>query len=526
MPSSDKPLRAAWYSRVSSETQAEAVTIDLQRDFAKKFFAYHQEMILVETYEDNGVSGAIPVAERPGGKRLLADAKAHKFDVIVFYSFDRIVRSTLDLLQFHQTLEKIGVALRSASQPFDTTTHFGKAFMTMLGMIAELERHQIRDRTTRGKLRTVQKGGAPGGTPAFGYRWENQIWVIDEEEAKVVRLIYKMIAQGSTVMDVMRWLIAHNIPTIKEGRGKALSRWQESVVLRMVHNPIYRGVFYFNTTKSVRGENGKQRRIKRPESEWVSVQVPPIVDEETWYTVQAVIESHKTLKKGNFAYDYLLKGLLKCDLCGQTYQGTASTTQIGSTRYFYYRHSVSNRSSATPKCPGHRLIRAEKLEAAVWQDIERFLREPERFLGRLRTRLQIVPATPAPTDLDIQALIEQKTAARASIINMLARSRITEEEAERDLMQLEGELRELEAERDALAEQAFNNQRLEASLLEAGHVLEQLRQGVDDPGTNTKRDIIKVLVREIRVIPGEGRTATFEIGYRLDSLGEATPFLL
>lgn len=525
LPSSDKPLRAAWYSRVSTEAQTEAVTIDLQREFSKKFFDFHQEMALVEVYEDDGVSGSIPVADRPGGKRLLADAKAGKFDVIVFYSFDRIVRSTLDLLQFHQTLEKIGIALRSASQPFDTTTHFGKAFMTMLGMIAELERHQIRDRTTRGKLRAVKNGAPPGGTPAFGYRWENKTWVIDEEEAKVVRIIYRMISEGATVMAVMRWLVAHNVPTAREGREGGVFRWGEGMVLKIARAPIYRGTFYYHTTKLTRGEDGKRRRLKLPQSEWISAQVPPIIDEATWHAVQAVIDSHRNHRKRDYGHNYLLHGMVKCDVCGQTYVGSAASGSAIRPHYFYYRHSLANTLSGTAKCPGVRNLRAERLERLVWQEIERFLREPESFIGRLRANLSMGTIPPASTAPDPHILIEQKTAARASVVRMLARSLITEEEAEKELMQLEGELRELEAERDAWAERAFGDQRLEASLLEAGLLLDHLRQSIDDPDADTKRTIIAALVREIRLHRDQAGVTIVDVIYRLDPLEHPTPLI-
>lgn len=525
MHSTGKPLRAAWYSRVSSEAQAEAVTIGLQRDYAARFFALHQDdLTLVGTYEDDGVSGSIPVSERPGGKRLLADAKAGKFDVIIFYSFDRMVRSTLDLLQFHQMLEGIGVALRSASQPFDTTTAFGKAFMTLLAMVAELERHQIRDRTVRGRLRAVKNGLPPGGIAPLGYRWENQMWVIDEDEARIVRRIYKMIKEGATTVEVMRWLVAHNIPTTKEGRGLALARWTAGQVLKIARSPLYRGVFHFHTTKFIRDSEGKQRKVKLPESEWVTAQVPPIVDDATWYAVQAVIDSHKTHRKREDKHDYLLKGLVRCDVCGQSYRG--SNSKHGRTKsYFYYRHSISNRLSGQPQCPGFKLFRADKLEAIVWQDIERLLHDPASFLGRLRSRLQDAPA-PAQASLDPQALIEEKTAARTSIISLLARSRITEEEAEKGLLQLEGELQELEAERDAWAEQAFNAQRVESSLLEAGQLLERLRQSVDNP--DAKRDIIRTLVREIRLIPNKikRKLPTVEVHYWFESHNEPSPYIL
>jgi site-specific DNA recombinase len=516
--SSGKVLRAAWYSRVSGEGQVEAVTIDLQRDYATRFFALHQDSLtLVGTYEDDGVSGAIPVSERPGGKRLLADAQAGKFDVIVFYSFDRIVRSTLDLLQFHQVLQEYGVELRSATQPFDTTTAFGRAFMTLLAMVAELERHQIQDRTTRGRLRAIQNNRGLVGPITFGYRaLPDGSWEVNEEEAEVVRLIYKMLIEGGTTFTVAEWLTTHHIPPIKEARGRALSLWRPSTIGKLIRRTTYRGTYYYNTTRTIRNRDGKIRRAPRPESEWVSAQVPPIVSEEVWYAAQAALERNKSRKKKDTEYYYLLRRILRCDVCGLAYIGNASGRK--GAYHYYYRHA--NRAPGYPRCIGIKTFPAKRIEALIWEEVESFVREPNKFIGRLRSRLQLpTSSTPSPRPIpNHQERIERKVAARASVIRMLARELITEDEAERELLQLEGELRELEAERDAQATQAFATQHSEARLLEAEHLLERLRQSMDNPDSETKYAIIHALVQEIRLAPGRDKKtkAIIEVIYTFD----------
>lgn len=532
MHSTGKPLRAAWYSRVSSEIQVEAVTIDLQRDYAKKFFALHEEMALIETYEDDGVSGSIPVADRPGGKRLLADAKAGRFDVIVFYSFDRIVRSTLDLLQFHEQLRKHGVELRSATQPFDTTTAFGKAFMTLLAMVAELEREQIRDRTTRGKLRSVRNARPPGGRAPLGYRWQKGAWEIDEEEAKIIRRIFEMATSGMSSPAIAKWLISHNVPTLFEQRGVGFSDWRASTVLRLLHSPTYRGTFYWNATRSAPDPAAPSRRKPRPESERISVSVPAIVSEEVWYAAQAVIEENRSRspRTGRNAqtHDYLLKGLVRCNECDLVYLGSLTGRTQGGTKtkdYPYYRHPW--RPEELHRCTGVKGLSARNLEAVVWEEIAHFLRNPGEFLALLRERLQpsTAPATSISTTLNPQERIAGKTAARASIIRLLARELITEEDAERELLQLEGELRALEAERDAMAQQALDQSQADIRLLEAGEILARLRQGLtEDASADTKRAVIRALVKEVRILRGKEVKAIVEIRYRpdpfLESAGE------
>src|SRR3712207_1478071 len=89
-----KPERVALYLRVSSEEQRDRETIKLQRDFLERYCNLH-ELEVTDVYEDNGVSGTIPVRERPEGRRLLKDAKGGGFGAVLVYRLDRLGRSSL-----------------------------------------------------------------------------------------------------------------------------------------------------------------------------------------------------------------------------------------------------------------------------------------------------------------------------------------------------------------------------------------------------------------------------------------------
>src|SRR4051794_26754886 len=97
-PSTDHeaPERVALYARVSTDDQAERDTIDAQRTFLRRYAELHG-LHVVDLYEDDGISGAMPLADRPGGKRLLVDAEAGRFSTVVFYRVTRFARS-LDAL--------------------------------------------------------------------------------------------------------------------------------------------------------------------------------------------------------------------------------------------------------------------------------------------------------------------------------------------------------------------------------------------------------------------------------------------
>ena len=129
MPSTNghgsKPERVALYLRVSSEEQRERETIELQREFLEQYRSL-MELELAEIYKDDGVSGTIPLHERPSGMQLLADARGGKFEAVLVYGLDRLGRSLLLIVDAHDRLQEAGVALRSATEPIDTSNPSGR----------------------------------------------------------------------------------------------------------------------------------------------------------------------------------------------------------------------------------------------------------------------------------------------------------------------------------------------------------------------------------------------------------------
>src|SRR4051812_3744691 len=162
------PVRVACYARVSTEDQAERQTIAAQTDFLRRYCDLHG-LPVAGVYIDDGVSGATPLEERPEGHRLLADAESGAFTAVLVYRLDRLGRSLKTLLTAHEQLDRLGVAIRSGTEPFDTASPIGKFLFSLLGSMAELERATIAERTTRGRDRIAREGRYTGGVIPVGY---------------------------------------------------------------------------------------------------------------------------------------------------------------------------------------------------------------------------------------------------------------------------------------------------------------------------------------------------------------------
>jgi site-specific DNA recombinase len=217
MPSTNghgpKPERVALYLRVSSQEQRDRETIEIQDDFLEQYRALY-ELEVADIYKDDGISGTIPLHERPEGKRLLEDAKAGNFETVLLYKLDRLGRSLLVIVDAHDRLQASGVGLRSATEPIDTSNPSGRLIFQMLASFAEYERETIGERTRAGLHRALRNGKHAGRIP-YGYKLspdESGLEVV-EEEARIVREILANIAEGATLYGESKRLNDEGVPS-------------------------------------------------------------------------------------------------------------------------------------------------------------------------------------------------------------------------------------------------------------------------------------------------------------------------
>src|SRR3954454_25051532 len=131
------------YLRVSTEEQRERQSIATQREFGERYCQLHK-LAVSRVYADDGVSGTVPLEQRPDGGQILRDARLGKFDQLLVYKLDRLGRETRLILNAVAELEKLGVRVRSMTEEFDTGTSTGRLMLTMLSGFASHERDDDR----------------------------------------------------------------------------------------------------------------------------------------------------------------------------------------------------------------------------------------------------------------------------------------------------------------------------------------------------------------------------------------------
>lgn len=154
-----QPARAAIYARVSTTNHGQDVQVQTRE---LEQFSQARGWRLADSYRDVGISGSKD--RRPELDRLMRDAHARKFDVVVVWRFDRFARSVSHLLRALETFNALGIQFVSLSEQMDTTTPAGRMVFTVLGAVAELERSLIVERVRAG-LRNARAKGKRLGRP-------------------------------------------------------------------------------------------------------------------------------------------------------------------------------------------------------------------------------------------------------------------------------------------------------------------------------------------------------------------------
>ena len=509
--------KAAMYLRVSTEEQVDKQTILNQRKFGERYFALHN-ILIYSWYADDGVSGTFSLDQRPEGAWLLADARAGKIDTLYVYKLDRLGRDSRLILNAINELETLGVQVKSMTETFDTTDPVGRFLVTVLGGVAGLERDNIVQRSTDGTNRLARQGAWLGGIVPYGYlaigRGKDSRLVVSEKpipgfscsEAEVVRRIYYMAVEEHkschAIADHLNTLgipptHTHDENDLPRGKRQTTTarRWSAGQIRNMLVSTTYKGIHrYGRRTK-------KQRDIFERE-------VPAIVSIDLWERAQQVLHDHMLFDPHSTTAPraYLLRGLIKCGLCGLTYIGTAYPSYKDTERIYYSCNGKSQPrglfGAQGKKCPSKR-VNAIAIETAVWNDLETFLRNPGTVLEQLATQMQIQDGEAerlhdglAKFQRSLQALITEKD----TVITLFRRGRIDEFSLDRQLDQIQLEETDIQRDIENVQENLRCVQEKESSLQSAKELLQRLSQRLEEPLTwELRRQLVEVLVEVIRV---------------------------
>jgi len=392
-------MKVALYARVSTDAQEARGTIGSQLEVLRAR-ASEQSHEIVAEFLDDGHSGAR--LDRPGLDALRDAAEAGLFDAVWCLSPDRLARAYAYQVIVLDELARHGVRMLFSDAPEIDDDPQARLLTQVQGVIAEYERAKIAERYRRGKLYRSRAGEVISWKTPYGYRRVARgpdgpaHLVVFEPEAEVVRRIFDdYVLGGHSTRQIVKRLYGDGVPS---PTGTAM--WGTSTIGRVLRNEAYIGRVYYNRTELVPATDpGRRhyRQLPRPKEEWIAIAVPPILSEDVFEAAHRVSrDNSKWSPRKATPGAWMLRGLVVCGSCGVS---TACHQMRGRNgtwhRYYYCRnHDPVRAGGEARRCP-ERNIRAEELDAFVFDQIRNALLRPDMLVAGEHA---LAERAPAPDD--------------------------------------------------------------------------------------------------------------------------------
>ena len=347
--------RCAIYTRISDDREGEAKGVQRQEDDCRKLAERHGlEVYALYSDNDIGASGKTDKRKkRVDYPRLIADAKAGKFEYIIAYSFSRLTRRPREFEDLVDLSEQHNIKFKTcvSGEP-DLSTADGRMTARLVANIDAAEADRISERVRRKKLENARKGEvAKQWKRPFGFQ-EDAV-THHPEEAQLIREAVDDIIGGASLTSIRRkW----EREGVKTSTGGEVWKWA----------PTWRVLFGWRTVgireypQQVKGSKTRKRAPLLDENgEMIKAEWEPIITLEQRTKALEMLEQRT--RRGERQGKWLLQGLLRCGLCGRKMYGA--------------RMKAPRTSSYT--CTGsgttHMSISAELVETYIEQVNNRYL---------------------------------------------------------------------------------------------------------------------------------------------------------
>ena len=197
--------KVAAYARVSTDKKDQESSYEAQVTHFTKLIMNNPEWEFAGVYTDNGISGT-SITHRKQFLQMMEDCRAGKIDIILTKSISRFARNTVDLLDSVRELNGLGIEVQFEKEQINTSGMGGEFLLTVTAAVAEQESVSISNNVRWAIRRKYLHGEPSGGTFVYGYRWIDRQYVIEPEEAEVIRQMYASLLRGESVYAIAKRL--------------------------------------------------------------------------------------------------------------------------------------------------------------------------------------------------------------------------------------------------------------------------------------------------------------------------------
>ncbi len=382
-------LRVAAYCRVSTDSDEQASSYEVQIEHYTEFIKKNSEWEFAGIFADDGISGT-NTKNRDEFNRMIDECMAGKIDMVITKSISRFARNTLDCLQYIRKLKDKNVAVYFEKENINTLDAKGEIMLTIMASLAQQESQSLSQNVKLGYQYRYQQGEVMVNCSRFlGYtKDENKRLVIVPEEAEIVKRIYREYLEGSSMDKIKKGLEADGILT---GAGK--KRWHTSTIRKILSNEKYIGDALLQKTYTVDFLT-KKRVVNNgivPQY-YVENSHEPIIPRELFMQVQEEMVRRANLRSGKggrkrvYSSKYALSSIVYCGHCGDIYRRVHWNNR--GYKSIVWR-CVSRLEEKGSECTAP-TINEETLQTAVVKAINELLANKEPFLSTLQKNIATI----------------------------------------------------------------------------------------------------------------------------------------
>ncbi len=405
--------KVAGYARVSTDLEEQQSSYEAQMDYYQNYITGRSDWEFVGMYSDEGIT-ATNIKHRDGFNKMVEDALDGKIDLIITKSISRFARNTVDSLTTVRKLKDNGVEIFFEKENIWTFDAKGELLITIMSSLAQEESRSISENTTWGKRKSYADGKVSVAfSNLLGY---DAGFKINEEQAKIVRLIFNMFISGYSFYHIAKELENKGLKTVVGG-----SKWYTSTIKSILSNEKYKGDALLQKKFTV---DYLQKKMKKNEGEiqqyYVKGNHPAIIDPDTFDYVQTELKRRAKAGSG-----YTGRGTfdrkIRCGDCGGWYGRKIWHSNDKYRRIIYkcIRMYEGEKKCETP------IITEEEIKDIFLQAINKRIDLREETIENLKLLLQIVEKTD-DLDAELERLNSELETAEKAIRNLVKESTVRE----------------------------------------------------------------------------------------------------
>lgn len=453
-------IPVAGYCRVSTDREDQANSFLAQQRYFREYIGSHRDWELYDIYADEGITGT-STRKRAGFHRMLEDAYAGRFRMILTKEVSRFSRNILDTIRYTRELKALGIGVIFLTDRINTLEPESEMLLSFLASLAQEESRRTSARVVWGQTRQMERG-VVFGRSLLGYDVRQGVLTVNPQGAEIVRLIFhkygnELISPG----EIARFLTEKGFPT-----STGMTRWTPNAIVRILKNEKYAGDLIQKKTYTPdylthekRSNRGQVPYVIQPNHH------EPLVSRELWNRVQERLRRNNRHlpEDGGHSSRHVFSGKIFCGQCGSVFVSRYQYRKDGTKRRRWSCAAAAR--DGTQACSVGKLVRDDDAMQMLKTALESLPMDREAMI-RSVTELALTSirtTEPGGQQKPEQLRLEQIQRKREAVMDSYFSGEITKED-------MQAMNRRYEAQRKALQlglEEAEQKEGLDSAALEA-----------------------------------------------------------